>query len=115
MDNVPGTVYLLHFDRPIGDPANPHAQAQHYIGWAANLNGRLAHHASGTGSRLMAAVSRAGIEWQVARTWEGETRNFERKLKNYHKTRQLCPICSGHVSKLRTKPKPTEVHDDIPF
>ena len=30
-----GTVYLLHFLEPIGNPANPRAMAQHYIGWAA--------------------------------------------------------------------------------
>jgi hypothetical protein len=27
-----GTVYLLHFLEPIGNPTNPHAMAQHYIG-----------------------------------------------------------------------------------
>jgi hypothetical protein len=31
-----GVVYLLHFDRPIGDPANPRGFATHYTGKAAS-------------------------------------------------------------------------------
>jgi hypothetical protein len=34
--HVQGTVYLLHFLEPIGNPANPHAMAQHYIGKPAS-------------------------------------------------------------------------------
>lgn len=87
MTNVPGTVYLIHFDRPL-------CHARHYIGWAAQLDRRLAHHAGGTGSKLMAAVARAGIGWQVARTWPGD-RFFERRLKNRKNAARLCPICQA--------------------
>src|SRR5512133_222286 len=31
-----GVVYLLHFDRPIGDPANPRGFATHYTGKPAS-------------------------------------------------------------------------------
>jgi hypothetical protein len=62
-------VYLIHFDRPIGDPGNPRGQARHYIGYADDLERRLAQHRSGNGSALMAAVARVGIPWQVVRTW----------------------------------------------
>jgi hypothetical protein len=34
--HVQGTVYLLHFLEPIGNPANPRAMAQHYIGKPAS-------------------------------------------------------------------------------
>ena len=34
LSNVQGTVYLLHFLEPIGNPTNPRAMAQHYLGWA---------------------------------------------------------------------------------
>ena len=35
MDYVPGTIYLLHFDRP-------YRHARYYLGWASDLNSRLA-------------------------------------------------------------------------
>ena len=34
--HVQGTVYLLHFLEPIGNPANPRAMAQHYLGKPAS-------------------------------------------------------------------------------
>ena len=36
LSNVQGTVYLLHFLEPIGNPANPRAMAQHYLGKPAS-------------------------------------------------------------------------------
>ena len=96
-----GTVYLIHFDRPIGDLTNPHGQAQHYLGFTNDLDARLAAHRSGNGSKIMSAVSAAAIGWQVVRTWEGG-RTLERKLKNQHNSPRLCPICNGK--------KPTTKH-----
>lgn len=85
-DNV-GTVYLIHFDKPF-------RHARHYIGWASDLDGRLAHHRKGTGANLLKHVARAGIGWVLARTWEGD-RTMERRLKNRKNAAQLCPICRG--------------------
>jgi len=90
----PGVVYLLHFHRP-------YRHAGHYIGWSRFLEKRLRHHERGTGARLMAAVSRAGITYTVARTWEGRDRNFERKLKNRKRAADLCPICRENRKKGR--------------
>jgi len=91
-----GTVYLIHFDQPIGDLSNPHGQAQHYLGYTDDLEKRMAAHRSGNGSAIMAAVRKAGIGWQVARTWEGG-RDLERKLKRQHNTPRYCPICRKDV------------------
>jgi predicted GIY-YIG superfamily endonuclease len=85
-DGQPGTVYLLHFDRPFG-------HARHYMGWASNLDGRLRHHRRGTGANLMRHVGRAGITWRLAATWKGATRNDERRMKNHGHARR-CPICN---------------------
>lgn len=87
-----GTVYLIHFDRPF-------KHASHYIGWTMNLEGRLWHHKNGTGSRLMAAVTNAGIDWRVVRDWEGD-RNFERKLHNMHSSPRICPVCNPSLVKV---------------
>jgi predicted GIY-YIG superfamily endonuclease len=81
-----GTVYLLHFDKP-------YKHARHYIGYAGVLSERIARHRKGTGARLLEVVGLAGIGFKVARTWHG-TRTLERQLKNQHKHKALCPICT---------------------
>lgn len=83
-----GIVYLIHFEKPFH-------HARHYLGFCedGNLDKRMACHRSGNGSRLMAAVSRAGIAWSVVRTWEGVDRNFERSLKNRKEGPKFCPTC----------------------
>lgn len=80
-----GTVYLLHFDEPFG-------HARHYLGWARNLDARLAHHKRGTGANLLRHVAAAGIHWRLARTWRGD-RHLERRLKNRGGASRICPIC----------------------
>lgn len=81
----PGTIYLLHFDRPF-------RHARHYLGWARRLEDRLAVHGKAHGSALMRAVADAGIGWQLARTWPGD-RHRERQLKAQGSRGRLCPIC----------------------
>jgi hypothetical protein len=86
-----GVVYLLHFDRPIGDLANPRGFASHYTGWTLDLPARLVDHAAGRGARLMRVVGELGIGWQLARIWTG-TCARERSLKQHGATRR-CPVC----------------------
>ena len=82
-------VYLLHF-------SEPYRHARHYIGYATNLDRRLAQHRAGTGARLLEVIDQAGITWELARVWDGG-RDLERHLKNWHKARQLCPICRAQA------------------
>ncbi|MFZ5915532.1 MAG: endonuclease [Chloroflexota bacterium] len=86
-------VYLLHFDRPIGDPANPRGQAQHYLGYADDLDARIERHRAGNGAAIVRAVNQAGIGWTVARVWPDGDRDLERRLKRRHDGPGLCPIC----------------------
>jgi predicted GIY-YIG superfamily endonuclease len=79
-------VYLLHF-------AKPYKHARHYIGFTEDLDKRITDHLCGQGARLMEVITEAGIEWKVARTWQGD-RNFERYLKNRKDAPKLCPICN---------------------
>ena len=88
------TVYLIHFERPIGDLGNPRGRAQHYLGSSDDLEARLEAHRSGNGARLMEVVSERGVDWELVRTWPGG-RTAERKLKRWHNSRRLCPICKG--------------------
>lgn len=82
----PGTVYLLHFDRPL-------RHARHYLGHTDGpLERRLAQHGGPNGAHLMRHVAAAGIGWQLARTWSGD-RHRERQLKNQCGHTRHCPIC----------------------
>lgn len=87
MTNVPGTVYLLHFERPFG-------HARHYMGWAMHLDSRLRHHEQGSGANLLRHVRNAGIGWTLARTWQGD-RFLERRLKVQGGHSRKCPMCKG--------------------
>jgi predicted GIY-YIG superfamily endonuclease len=83
-----GTTYLIHFHEPL-------KHARHYVGWAKDLDARMAEHASGNGSRLMAAVTAAGIGWHVARTWPGTTTAREKAVKDSGHIPDYCPACGG--------------------
>ena len=91
MDHVPGTIYLLHFDQP-------YKHAKHYLGWASDLDARLAQHADGSGARLLQVARDAGIGWQLARTWPGD-RYRERQLKNQGGRSRMCPVCKHNTPK----------------
>lgn len=83
-----GTIYLLHFDRPV-------CHARHYLGWALDVDRRVAQHAGGShrASPLVRALLRGGGSFTVARTWTGD-RYLERALKNRKNTPEICPICN---------------------
>lgn len=85
-----GTIYLLHFAEPFG-------HARHYLGWSADLDARLAHHANGSGANLLRHVRAAGIDWTLARTWTGD-RHRERALKNMGGHSRKCPICRAQAA-----------------
>ena len=132
------TVYLLHLDTPLSrgvSPSGKQLTAGHYIGYTVDLIERIDEHASamwqpleeptttddgrrilgvkhGTGSRFMGVVNYHGINWRLARVWEGEMadRRWERKLKNVGNAPRLCPICNpnalNHMKLPDPEPKP---------
>jgi predicted GIY-YIG superfamily endonuclease len=88
-------VYLLHAMEPIGNPLNPRAMAQHYIGYGDDLERRIADQLQGNGhaAALPRAFRRAGVAVFVARVWPGAGRDLERRLKRRKKARAICPAC----------------------
>lgn len=83
-------IYLIHFSSPL-------KHARHYVGFverAEGLEARIKKHVGGSGAKLTAAASKAGIEFIVARIWPNGDRNFERKLKNRKEGPDLCPVCN---------------------
>jgi hypothetical protein len=95
------TVYLLHLDQPLPrgvSPAGKALQAGHYIGWTDDLIGRMMAHSEGKGARLTQVCVERGINFRLARTWDGMNRRFERMLKTKIKRAPwLCPICTPNA------------------
>lgn len=96
-----GTVYLLHLEEPFG-------HARHYTGWAdgGNLSRRLAHHLAGSGANLLRHVGKAGIGWELARTWPGDRRE-ERRLKKQGGASRRCPLCIPSLAARLARPVPS--------
>lgn len=87
MDDVAGTIYLLHFD-------GPYKHAGHYLGWTAGAVGdRVDDHLAGRGSPLVAAAVAAKCEVKLVATWPDRTRRDERHEKSNGTLRRICPVC----------------------
>lgn len=101
-----GSVYILHYERPLGNPDNARAMAQHYTGFAENLEERLEEHRTGNYAgkvaKLPKAFQLAGIGFTVAHLETGVPQareyQFKRKIKN---ARHACPICRAELAKAR--------------
>ena len=90
-------VYLLHYLKPIGNHAKPLGTASHYLGLTStSLKQRFQSHKNGTGAKITAAFSRAGIDFICVRTWDGG-RLLEKHLKRRHNNKILCPICNKNA------------------
>ena len=96
-----GHVYLVCFESAIGDSANPKGSASHYLGWAEDVDARMAEHRAGRGARVLAACVEQGIAFEVVRTWPGVDRSFERRLKRQHNAWRHCPRCGRRRSRAR--------------
>jgi len=88
-------VYLIHFSAPLGDLANPHGAAQHYVGFTngETVETRLETHRRGHGARITAAAVRAGLDLKLARVWLEGDRELEKWLKRQKNHRRFCPLC----------------------
>lgn len=85
-------VYLLHFI----DRINPNHPCRHYIGYTRNLEQRIEQHRHGYFCRLTQVARERGIDFVVARTWEGG-RTLEKQLKRQKNGPRLCPICKKEI------------------
>jgi hypothetical protein len=108
-------LYLVCFQEPFH-------HARHYLGFIDTskdrdpqkaLESRLDYHRRGRGSKLLSAVTKAGIEFSVVRTWPTGDRTMERRLKGHSSTR-LCPSCAGESAWNRGKDQmATDVAQEI--
>jgi hypothetical protein len=90
--------YLLHFDRPLGNPNNPRGQARHYLGSTERpINQRIEEHLSGRGAKITAAAIKQGIKLNCVRVWAEGSRELEIWLKEAHNNALYCPVCNPSV------------------
>ena len=90
-----GTVYLVHMLVPYVAVTGKRLKSfQHYIGHAEPdcLVSRLQEHGTPAGSRCLQVAAAAGIDWILARTWEGGY-DRERRIKAQGSARRFCPAC----------------------
>ena len=81
MDGEPGYIYVIKFERPVGNPARKHGSASTYCGWAKNVEGRFYYHLAGKGASLTRAAVQQGIGMELVLVIPG-TRADERTVKN---------------------------------
>lgn len=86
-----GTVYLFHFERPLGNVANVRAQARHYVGFAEDFERRMAVQLAGKGAKLVAAAMQQGIPYELHH-WPA-CLAVEKLIKRTKKTALYCPTC----------------------
>jgi len=99
-----GTVYLFHFNAPMGNLANPRAQAQHYLGFTDDLDTRIAKHLVGRGAKIVAAALAKGLIFELYH-WPACLAT-EKLIKRTKKTALYCPACCA--AKGRT-PRPIPI------
>src|SRR5690606_19675181 len=112
-------VYLLRFDRPLGDPDRPGAHASYYIGSTpdARLVQRLTEHWHRSDACIVRAARTSGRRFRLVRVWWGEGRPFERKLKKTGHYVRHDPAPPAHIPlTLREQPAPYAAENDaVPF
>ncbi|MCZ7543369.1 MAG: hypothetical protein M5R40_07420 [Anaerolineae bacterium] len=60
------TVYVLEFEKPLGDPENPRGQARYYTGYCnGDVETRLAEHRHGCGAAITRAANARGIAYRI--------------------------------------------------
>lgn len=103
--STPGFIYIFHFNAPLGNLANPRAQANHYVGFCDDLDSRIAKQLAGKGAKLVAAALKQGLIFELYH-WPAALA-VEKLVKKTKKTALYCPSCCAAAHrKLRPLPTP---------
>lgn len=80
-------VYILEFDKPLGNPNNPRGQARYYVGSCEDhrYRERMEEHESGRGAAITRAAAAQGIGWKTAFILPG-CREVEKAIKRRKNT-----------------------------
>jgi len=99
-----GEVYLFHFTAPLGNLSNPRAQARHYVGFAEDLDRRIATHLAGRGAKIVAAALAKGLIFEIYH-WPACLAT-EKLIKRRKETHVFCPACCAAKGR-KPRPLPT--------
>lgn len=103
-----GHLYIFHFNAPLGNLSNPRAQANHYVGFADDLDSRIAKQLAGKGAKLVAAAMKQGLIFELYH-WPAPLAT-EKLVKKTKKTSLYCPACcAAKGRKARALPTPPAV------
>lgn len=103
-----GHLYIFHFNAPLGNLANRRAQAQHYVGFAEDLDSRIAKQLAGRGAKLVAAALAKGLVFELYH-WPACLAQ-EKLVKKTKKTALYCPACAAARRRL---PRPLPIPPPI--
>jgi hypothetical protein len=103
-----GHLYLFHFNAPLGNLSNRRAQAQHYVGFAEDLDSRIAKQLAGKGAKLVAAALSRGLVFELYH-WPACLAT-EKLIKRRKETAVFCPACAAAKGR---KPRPLPVPPPI--
>lgn len=80
-------LYILMFDRSLGNPCNPRGQARFYLGYCEDgrLHTRMKEHRAGIGAAMTRYCNRVGIGYRPVLVLPG-TPLDERRLKRWKNT-----------------------------
>jgi putative endonuclease len=109
VDDYQNVCYLIHFDEPIGN-------AQHYLGFAPDLQGRMKKHRTNKGAKITAIANNRGIGYRVVRVWKVPEPFYksEKYLKGLGAA-DLCPHCSRYIRAFIPLSVPDEKAQGRPF
>lgn len=99
-----GEVYLFHFNAPLGNLSNRRAQANHYVGFAADFDARIAKQLAGRGAKIVRAALKQGLIFELYH-WPACLAT-EKLVKKTKKTSLYCPACCT-LAKRKLKALPT--------
>lgn len=88
-----GYVYILHFSRPLGNPSNRRAMAQHYAGFSIDPLARFSEHKAGSGAKITRAAVQQGIDLVIVDYWPAVLLNEYEIKTSVKNTPKLCVLC----------------------
>jgi len=83
-------LYVLMFDKTLGTPDNPRAQARFYLGYCEDgrLHSRMNEHRRGVGAAITRFCNQAGIGYRPVLVLPGGPAE-EARLKRWHNTPRI--------------------------
>lgn len=88
-----GTHYVGYVKSKVGERLQQHQETMCTPPPPGSEDPRWIKH--GQGAKYLGVLNYKQIAWAMVRTWVGETRKFERRLKDYKKSSRFCPACRG--------------------